>query len=203
MKRMSKIRLPEKWKIPVLLIVSTQLILLDYYFNLTPWFYLDRFILHLLVPLFFIIFIYGEKPCDYGFTVGDWRAGLLFTALAILVAVPLIWLTTRSFPSMSSYYRPQFSAALPLTMVVDMLGWEFLFRGWLLFGLGQRFGTEALWMQAVPFALAHMGKPPVETLTTLFGGYFFGWVAWRTHSFLYPVLIHSGITVTVILISAG
>lgn len=196
-------RLPEEWQIPVLLIVSTQLIVLDYYFNLTPWFYLDRFILHLLVPLFFIVFIYGEKPADYGFQVGDWRAGLLFTVLAAAVFLPSLWLAARLFPSLGLYYHAQSSSALPLKIIVDMLGWEFLFRGWLLFGLERRFGRQALWMQAVPFALAHLGKPPVETLTTVFGGYVFGWIAWRTRSFLYPVLIHAGITTAVIMISAA
>ena len=51
--------------------------------------------------------------------------------------------------------------------------------------------------------LAHLGKPAVETLTTVFGGYAFGWIAWRTRSFLYPVLIHAGITTAVIMISAA
>jgi membrane protease YdiL (CAAX protease family) len=65
-----------------------------------------------------------------------------------------------------------------------------MFRGWILFGYARRFGAEALWLQAVPFALAHIGKPPLETLSTIFGGFLFGWVAYRTRSFLYPFLIH-------------
>ncbi len=65
-----------------------------------------------------------------------------------------------------------------------------MFRGWILFAYLQRYGDDALWLQAVPFALAHLAKPQVETLTTIFGGFLFGWVAWRTRSFLYPFLIH-------------
>jgi membrane protease YdiL (CAAX protease family) len=42
----------------------------------------------------------------------------------------------------------------------------------------------------VPFALAHLGKPEVETLSTIFGGFLFGLVAWRSKSFLYAFLIH-------------
>jgi len=60
----------------------------------------------------------------------------------------------------------------------------------LLFGYARLFGSHALWLQAVPFALAHLSKPPVETYSTIFGGFLFGLVAWRTRSFVYPFLIH-------------
>ena len=36
----------------------------------------------------------------------------------------------------------------------------------------------------------HLGKPEAETLTTLFGGAGFGFIAWRTQSFYYGWLIH-------------
>ena len=60
----------------------------------------------------------------------------------------------------------------------------------MLFAYARRFGSHALWLQAVPFALAHLGKPEVETLSTIFGGFLFGLVAWRARSFIYPFLIH-------------
>ena len=31
---------------------------------------------------------------------------------------------------------------------LDLIGWEFIFRGWILFGYARRFGPEALWLQA-------------------------------------------------------
>ena len=55
----------------------------------------------------------------------------------------------------------------------------------------------------VPFALAHISKPEVETLSTIFGGFAFGWVAYRTRSFLYPFLIHWFVASFIILIAAG
>ncbi len=58
-------------------------------------------------------------------------------------------------------------------------------------------------LQAVPFALAHLTKPPLETLSTIFGGIAFGWVAWRTRSFIYPFLIHWFVTTVVILVAMG
>jgi membrane protease YdiL (CAAX protease family) len=60
-----------------------------------------------------------------------------------------------------------------------------------------------LWLQAVPFVIAHIGKPEVETLSTIFGGFAFGWVAWRTRSFVYPFLIHWYIATFTILVAGG
>jgi len=103
---------------------------------------------------------------------------------------------------MQDYYKP-LATGLPWNTFLDLFGWEFFFRGWLLFGYARRFGPEAIWLQAVPFALAHIGKPEVETLSTIFGGFAFGWVAWRTRSFLYPLLIHWFVASFTIIVAAG
>ena len=42
---------------------------------------------------------------------------------------------------------------------LQMFAWEFLFRGFLLFALADLFGPYAMWIQTVPFAMAHFGKP--------------------------------------------
>ena len=74
--------------------------------------------------------------------------------------------------------------------IVELVAWEFFFRGFIFFGYQEQFGDHALWLQAVPFALAHFGKPAAETLTTLFGGFLFALVARQTGSCFYPFLIH-------------
>lgn len=183
-------------------IVSTLLLMADHYHRLTPVKYWDRVILYLVVPLLFILLVYRENPRLYGFTLGDWRAGLVITALGVLLMAPIVWWLGKSDPSMTDYYKP-YLKGLPWTTFLDLIGWEFFFRGWILFGYARKFGHEALWLQAVPFALAHVGKPEVETLSTIFGGFAFGWVAWRTRSFLYPFLIHWFISTFVILAASG
>ncbi len=189
------------WRIVSITIASTLLLMIDHYHHLTSVKYWDRVFLYLVVPLLFILLVFRENPRAYGFTLGDWRAGLLITALGILLMAPVIWYLGRD-PTMTNYYKP-YVQGLPWTTFLDLIGWEFFFRGWILFGYARKFGPEALWLQAVPFALAHIGKPEVETLSTIFGGFAFGWVAWRTRSFLYPFLIHWFISTFVILVAAG
>jgi len=194
-------RLRFEWRIVTITIVSTLLLMLDHYHRFTPYKYWDRVILYLAVPLLFIVIVFRENPREYGFTFGNWKLGLAYTALGILLMAPIIYFLGHD-ASMKSYYERAL-AGLPWTAFLDLIGWEFMFRGWLLFGYARKFGPEALWLQAVPFAIAHITKPEVETLSTIFGGFAFGWVAWQTKSFVWPFLIHWFIATFIILVAGG
>jgi uncharacterized protein len=209
-------RLRLDWKIAVLVVVSTLLLMLDFYHpQLAPWTkwfpawehtglstkIIDRTLLYFVVPMLIILLVFRQKPAEFGFTFGDWRAGIILTLAGIVLIAPVLWLVSRG-GTMQAYYKP-LVPGLPWSTLLDLFGWEFLFRGWLLFGLARKFGPEAIWLQAVPFALAHLGKPEIETLSTIFGGFAFGWVAWRTKSFIYPLLIHWFVSTFTIIIAAG
>jgi membrane protease YdiL (CAAX protease family) len=190
------------WKVALVTILSTLLLTVDHYRALFSHKYYDRVLLYLVIPLVVIFFLFRENPKEYGFTLGDWKAGIGITFLGILLMTPIIYFLGRGDASMKSYYEG-YVQGLPWTTFLDLIGWEFFFRGWILFAYFRRFGHNALWLQAVPFALAHFGKPELETLSTIFGGFAFGWVAYRTRSFLYPFLIHWYIATLIILVAAG
>lgn len=190
------------WKIVTVTIVSTLLLMVDHYQKIFAYKYLDRFLLYFIIPLLITLFLFRQNPREYGFSLGNWKLGLAYTFIGIAIMAPIIYFLGRNDQSMKAYYEP-FVAGLPWTTFLDLLGWEFFFRGWILFAYARKLGPEALWLQAVPFALAHVGKPEVETLSTIFGGFAFGWVAWRTKSFFYPFLIHWFIATFIILVAAG
>lgn len=190
------------WKIVTVTIVSTILLMIDHYHKLTPYKYVDRVILYLLIPLLITLIFFRANPREYGFTLGDWKLGLTYTALGILLMAPIIYYLGRGNASMQVYYA-RFLPGLPWTTFLDLIGWEFFFRGWILFSYSRKFGPEALWLQSVPFAMAHIGKPEIETLSTIFGGFAFGWIAWRTRSFVWPFLIHWFIATFIILVAGG
>ena len=194
-------RLAFDWKIVTVTISSTLLLMIDAYHKLTPDKGFDRIILYLLIPLLIILLVFRENPNAYGFTFGDWKAGLILTGIAILLIAPILWLVAHG-GSMQDYYRPQV-LGLPWNTFIDLFGWEFFFRGFILFAYARKFGPEALWLQAVPFALAHIGKPEIETLSTIFGGFAFAWVGYRTRSFVYPFLIHWFVASFTVLVAAG
>ncbi len=217
MKKLFGERLNLDWRIAVLTIGSTILLMVDHYhYPLLPWDtwfpkwadtglsmkVLDRTLLYFIIPMLIILVIFRGKPKEYGFSLGDWKAGLIITFGGIVLIAPILWLVGRGDSSMQKYYEPLVSG-LPWSTFLDLFGWEFIFRGWLLFGYARKFGPEALWLQAVPFAIAHIGKPEIETLSTIFGGFAFGWVAWRTKSFVYPFLIHWFVASFTIIVAAG
>jgi uncharacterized protein len=190
------------WKVVTVTIVSTLLITIDHYHNIVVNKYWDRVILYLVVPLLIIVFLFRENPKEYGFSFGNWKLGLAYTTLGILFMAPVIFYLGKNVGTMKAYYG-NLLPGLPWTTFLDLIGWEFLFRGWVLFAYLRKFGDEALWLQAVPFAIAHLGKPGIETFTTIFGGFAFGWIAYRTKSFVWPFLIHWFIATFIIVVAAG
>jgi membrane protease YdiL (CAAX protease family) len=194
----------------VALVATTLLLTIERYHDLLPptdalqalrGLAADSSLYYLLIPLLIIIVGFGESPRAYGLTLGDWRQGLKLTLLIVAGALPLVAFAART-QAMQAYYAGeagQWQELIP-PIAVSLIGWEFLFRGFLLFSLVALIGPTAIIVQAVPFALAHLGKPEIETITTIVGGSLFGWVAWRTRSFFYPYLIHLAIyTLTVVL----
>lgn len=190
------------------LVIGTTVITLDFYYRFLPADSytgalrakaLERLFYYLIIPLL-LIAAFRDRPADYGLQLGKWKWGLALALGSALAAAPVLIVAARS-PAMVEYYAQAERGLVEVLWVsaLDLLGWEFLFRGFLLAVLGRLVGPNAILLQAVPFALAHLGKPPLETLTTIFGGAYFGWIAWRSRSFLYAFLLHWLINVTVVL----
>lgn len=191
-----------EWRVTLVTIASTLLLIVDRYYRFFPEKWLDRTLFYFVIPMLVILLVFREHPAQYGFQLGDWKAGLTISLVAILLVAPILWWVARADETMQVYYIGQ-AAGLPWNTLADLFGWEFFFRGWVLFAYARRYGPDALWLHAVPFALAHLGKPGIETLSTIFGGFAFGWVAWRTKSFLYPLLIHWFVSTFTILAASG
>jgi membrane protease YdiL (CAAX protease family) len=194
-------------KLTFLITLSTILPMLDYYgHRLTGIKAYDRLIVYFILPLLLILFVFREPPARYGFRLGDWRTGLKWVLVGcVLMAVVLFFLART--PAMQAFYEeraPEGLANLFFLTGVDLLGWEFLWRGLMLFAFAHYFGPgPAIFLQAVPFAFMHLGKPELETLSTLFGGAAFGYVAWQSGSFVYPFLIHWFIATFTMLVATG
>jgi uncharacterized protein len=193
-----------QWKLSFVIIVSTLLIIIERYHAIFHDKTADHFFLFLVLPLITILFIFREKPSFYGFQVGDWKAGLIFSLAGCIITL-LIMLFVAQMNDFKTYYAPQAEPILQLTIRtgLDLFGWEFLFRGFLLFALFPVCGPYAILLQAVPFTIAHIGKPELETVSCIFGGSLFGYIAWRTRSFFYPFIIHWFLATITILIASS
>jgi membrane protease YdiL (CAAX protease family) len=151
-----------------------------------------------VVSLLIIKFVFKEPLRNYGLTLGDWRFSLL--ALAVLLPV----MAVISYPSSKD---PQFLAEYPLfkgagasaaafawhaiAYLFFYIGWEIFFRGFMQFGLREKFGDWfALLIQTGFACIVHIGKPDGEIYSSILGSLIWGLVAFRSRSLLTPILTH-------------
>lgn len=171
------------------------------------WFVGDFFTFFILGVLI-IKFVLKEKVKDFGLQIGDYKTGLKFSFIFLFVMIVLIWFVS-STPSFAEKY-PHLSDAksnwnvlliYEFGMLLYMFAWEFIWRGFTLFGLEKKFGYYAVLIQMIPFVILHNGKPFLETFGAIFGGIALGILALRTRSFYYCVITHIGVMFTIDFIS--
>jgi membrane protease YdiL (CAAX protease family) len=206
-KRMTIAGIDFDLKLTLIIIMGTIIPMVDYYnHRITGTKAYDRIILYFIIPLAVILLLFRDRPADYGFQLGNWRVGLMWTVIGCVGMAIILWFVVR-VPSVESYYSakaPDNPLYLVYITAVDLFGWEFMWRGFMLFGMAAVLGPgPAILLQAVPFAFMHLNKPELEALTTLFGGAAFGFIAWQSGSFLYPLLIHWFIASFIMLLASG
>jgi N-acetylglutamate synthase-like GNAT family acetyltransferase len=105
MKYLTGERLNFDWKVVTITIVTTLLLMIDYYHKLTGHKYWDRVLLYLVIPLIFIVLIFRENPREYGFSLGNWKLGLAYTVIGIVFMAPIIYFLGSGDASMKTYYE--------------------------------------------------------------------------------------------------
>ncbi len=157
----------------------------------------DSLVFYAALPILTIIILLRKNPLDFGLRIGDYRIWRLHVAIACFVSLPVLFLTSR-FSSFEEYYTIN-NFDLPtyfFQMIAYQAGWEFIFRGFLLFGLKERFKEGSILIQMIPFLFLHLGKPELEVISTIPMGIYFGYVAYRGNSFWPAFIIHLFINVT-------
>jgi hypothetical protein len=98
---------------------------------------------------------------------------------------------------------PEYVTALSYELAYgfDFVTVELLFRGFMVIGLGTLIGRKAVLAMAVVYCLLHFGKPAGEAISSIFGGYILGVIAYETRSIWGGVIVHVGIAWMMELIS--
>ncbi len=182
----------------------------DHYRDFFPLPVLDDVLLYMVVPMLVIVLVLRRSPLDFGLRAGRWREGLVWAAGGVLLMVGVAWFFVQ-LPPFRPYYGDYYAVRNPGGDVwtgvalsgLQMFAWEFLFRGFLLFALSDLLGPYAIWVQMVPFAVAHFGKPEWETYASIPGGLLSGWIAYRVGSFFPCWLIHWALAVAMGILLGG
>jgi hypothetical protein len=178
------------------------------FYSTVYWFSADGFLMF-VIPVVLILLVLKQKPSDFGFRIGDYKFGLKTFFLFVAFMIPVIWIISGSesfasaYPQGGNRIRENFSVLIYYELFVGfyMLAWEFFWRGYMLFGLKQKFGFYAIFIQMIPFFILHRGKPELETFAAIFGGLILGIQAWRANSFIYCFLTHWSVMMFVDVIS--
>ncbi|WP_425389842.1 CPBP family intramembrane glutamic endopeptidase [Ekhidna sp.] len=70
---------------------------------------------------------------------------------------------------------------------------ELIFRGFLIFAFHRTLGGYAVLPMVVTYAFLHFGKPMGETISSIFGGYILGIIAFNSRNIWGGIFIHLGV----------
>ncbi|MBN1979497.1 MAG: CPBP family intramembrane metalloprotease [Anaerolineae bacterium] len=162
--------------------------------------YSAAFLLMFVVPALIVKVAFKSSLRAFGFRVGDARWGLRLVAIALPVL-----LLAAYVGSLDPAVREEYPLAKGMIghvstfLIVEAfyliyyLGWEFLFRGFMLFGLEKYGALAAILMQTIPSTIVHIGKPASESFAAIAAGLVFGYLAVRTRSIFYPLILHAAV----------
>jgi len=156
--------------------------------GIEPW--VTAFFLFGVVPLVAARLL-GLPMRELGLGLGEVRRWLPLTLATLAISLPLLIIGTEMSEIDRFYSTRSFDPVRSLvTVTIYMIGWEFLTRGFLLFGLRKRLGELSILVQIIPFTLAHMEKPLAEALSCVLSGLVWGYICYRGRSFWPAVLLH-------------
>lgn len=179
----------------IIIVTAALFLILDKYHPIgKEW--VSTFLYCGLCPLLVILVALRKNPMDFGLRWGSPRIWGFYTVIICLIAAAVLFASSFS-PALQSYYRDKGFNFITyfLTSCVSLAAWEFFFRGFLLFGLKEKFQEGSILLQMIPFALMHLGKQELETISTVITGILFGYVAYRGKSFWPAFIIHLFINV--------
>ena len=162
-----------------------------------------RSVLYLALPLLSLILL-RMPPAKVGFSFAHPGRWLRDIGLLYIVMLPLVYIASREAGFQRAYpffaFERLGTGSLLLGLgirAIGMFAWEFLCRGYLLFGFERRVGgPAAIAIQTIPFAVMHAGKPGPEAIGSIVAGIALGILALRNRSFIPGAILHWSVAAT-------
>ncbi|MBN1619436.1 CPBP family intramembrane metalloprotease [candidate division WOR-3 bacterium] len=153
-------------------------------------------------PCALIVFTYclysGFSLRSIGLGTGKWKFWLPLVSVLVLIMTPVLLYFSKKPDFIATYplFRHMIKNtgdfwAIDISWFYYLYIWEFFFRGFMLFSLAKKTGpARAIFIQAVVFAFAHLGKPEIEVYSSMIGGVLVGILSYLSGSVLPGALIH-------------
>jgi hypothetical protein len=160
----------------------------------------------ILIPLLLVYKRYDKTENHYyGLTPKRFDVRPYFQMLLIMLPIMIAASFLPSFMKQYPMYRVSPAHTLLnvpewLTILVyefaygfDFITVELLFRGFFVIGMASLLGRQAVLAMAVTYCFLHTGKPLGEAISSVFGGYLLGVIAYETKSIWGGIIVHVGI----------
>lgn len=169
-----------------------------------------RSLLTIFLPFLLFYLVYDKKHINHFYGIKrkgvKWKPYLLM----LFIMLPFIGLasTTDAFQStypiygrikghlLANYFEVSESWVILIYEFfygLDFLNTELFFRGALVFVFVRFLGPKAIYPIAVTYCVCHFGKPPLEAVSSFFGGYILGVISLKSENIWGGVFIHAGI----------
>jgi len=162
--------------------------------------------LTVMLPLLLFYFIHDRNERHvYGLRAHQFDTRPYIVMLAIMLPLIIAASFHESFLNQYPMYRtskaheylqvPEWITAVTYELAygLDFVTVEFLFRGFMVIGMMHILGRKAVLAMAVTYCFLHFGKPPGEAISSIFGGYILGIIAYETKSIWGGIIVHVGI----------
>ena len=163
----------------------------------------------ILLPLFIFFRLYESNETHlYGIRAKHFDTRPYFQMILLMLPVLLAASFHGSFLKAYPLYRsstahtflgvPELITILgyELAYGLDFITVEFLFRGFMVIGMIEILGRNSILPMAATYCFLHFGKPPGEAISSVFGGYILGVIAYETKSIWGGIIVHLGIAWT-------
>ncbi len=161
------------------------------------WWFAVQGVLGFLVPVAVLVLGFRQSAADAGLGLGDIRFAGTLALLYLPFVIVGTWVLSARPDFQGNYPHYGLAAtnwqifwAYQGLFLFYWMGWEYLWRGFVLFGTRRALGLWAILVQMVPFAAMHAEKPWPEALLSVVGGVALGALCWRARSFWIAVPIH-------------
>jgi len=163
-----------------------------------------------LFPFWLIYHFLLKKDVKHFYGIRFKNVNLKPYLIMILIMIPILYIASlqpdflRMYPrfknSGGEYLINHYKINKNLIVAIYELSYafsffivEFIFRGFFIFALVKYIGKSVVLPMAVSYCILHFGKPLGETISSFFGGYLLGVIAYKTQNIYGGVLVHIAI----------